>query len=184
MSSAKLDEPLVLRVGEAGPRGAAIESLAYPELVIGELNGPVGNAIAMLTGDQVQGHTRALALLDTGIAVRPVTLMVSKATITNRVYAELIFGPVQFGVANGVLDAVRAGLIPKPRVNSLGIVVSVWLDPNVIKSDSLDQRALFEANRRETLRALEKALTQEPNIDWLLDNQSRIVHEFYRAEAR
>ena len=39
------------------------------------------------------------------------------------------------------------------------------------------------ANRREMYRALEKALANEPDIDWLLDNQERIVHEFYRSRG-
>ena len=38
-------------------------------------------------------------------------------------------GTVQAAIANGVLDAVRAGDIPKDKVNDLGIIYSVWLDP-------------------------------------------------------
>ena len=40
-------------------------------------------------------------------------------------------GTVQAAIANGVLDAVRAGVIPKDKVNDLGIIYSVWLDPSV-----------------------------------------------------
>ena len=42
-------------------------------------------------------------------------------------------GTVQAGIAHGVLDAVRAGDIPKEKVNDLGIIYSVWLDPVVLK---------------------------------------------------
>ncbi len=173
------DKRLILRIGDAGPPGAPIETVAYPELVIGELDGPVGTAFAILTGDQVYGHSRVLALLNTDVSVKPATLMVSKATAKTRRYCEVLFGSVQFGIANGVLDAVRAGVIPKGRVNELGIIVSVWLDPKAVTSERLDHRALFESNRREMYRALERAMKQEPDIDWLLKNQERIIHEFH-----
>ena len=48
-----------------------------PEIVIGELDGPVGTALAMLVGDQVNGHARIFAILNADVQVRPATLMVS-----------------------------------------------------------------------------------------------------------
>jgi formaldehyde-activating enzyme len=44
-------------------------------------------------------------------------------------------GTVQAAIANGVLDAVRAGDIPKDKANDLGIIVSVWLNPSVATDD-------------------------------------------------
>ena len=40
-------------------------------------------------------------------------------------------------IANGVLDAVRHGDIPKDKVNDLGIIYSVWLDPSVTEVDDV-----------------------------------------------
>jgi formaldehyde-activating enzyme len=82
------EQRLILRTGDAGPPGAPIETVAYPELVIGELDGPVGTAFAILTGDQVYGHSRVMALLNTDVSVKPATLMVSKATAKTRRYCE------------------------------------------------------------------------------------------------
>jgi len=67
------------------PSGVAVRAGAFrsaaqvyqPQRVVGELDGPVGTAIATLTGDQVKGHTRVFALLNTDVMVRPVTLCVS-----------------------------------------------------------------------------------------------------------
>ncbi|MDJ0513943.1 MAG: formaldehyde-activating enzyme [Methyloceanibacter sp.] len=174
----------LLRIGESGQPGAAHYEIAYPELVIGSLHGPVGNAFAVLIGDQVEGHTRALALLNTGIAVKPATLMVSKATIRDRRYAEILFGSVQAGIANGVLDAVRDGTIPRDQVDDLGIIVSVWLDPNAAASAAFDHDVAFRTNRKDMHRALQKAMGGEPTIDWLIENQERIVHEFHGSAAR
>lgn len=75
-----------MRTGEALVAGGPAGTAAEPEVIIGELDGPVGQAIATLTGDQVAGHTRVFALLNTDIQVRPVTLMVSKVTVKESKY--------------------------------------------------------------------------------------------------
>ena len=54
-----------------------------------------------------------------------------------------MLGTVQGAIANGVLDAVRAGDIPKDKVNDLGIIVSVWLNPSVIEDKALDLEELL-----------------------------------------
>ncbi|MGH8671470.1 MAG: formaldehyde-activating enzyme [Burkholderiales bacterium] len=175
-----MGERIVMRIGDAGVPGAPVETVSYPEVVIGELDGPVGIAFATLVGDQVKGHTRVFALLNTNIQVKPATLMVSKATAPNWKYTNILMGTVQAGIANGVLDAVRNGDIPKHKVNDLGIIVSVWLDPRVADIDNLDHKALFDSNREAMSRAIHKAINNEPGIDWLLENQHNIVHEIYR----
>ena len=67
-----------LRTGEALVEGDKDYLCAEPEIVIGELDDPVGTALATLLGDQVKGHTRVFATLNSDLQVRPVTLMVSK----------------------------------------------------------------------------------------------------------
>src|SRR4249920_1834714 len=124
---------IVLRTGEALVEAEPAWSAAEPEVVIGELDGPVGYAIANLLGDQVKGHTKVFAILNSDVQVRPATLMVSKVTVDSTKYTNILMGSVQAGIANGVLDAVRAGDIPRDKVNELGIIYSVWLDPAVLK---------------------------------------------------
>src|SRR5690242_3816852 len=126
---------IVLRTGEALVEAEPGWSAAEPEVVVGELDGPVGYAIANLIGDQTKGHSRVFAILNCDVQVRPVTLMVSKVTVTSTKYTNILMGTVQAAIANGVLDAVRAGDIPKSKVNDLGIIVSVWLDPAVLEED-------------------------------------------------
>ena len=72
-----MTDRIVFRSGEALVAGGPPGTAAEPEVVIGELDGPVGTALATLTGDQVKGHSRVFALLNTDIMVRPVTLCVS-----------------------------------------------------------------------------------------------------------
>src|SRR5580704_18371781 len=158
-------ERIVLRTGEALVEGAEDYLCAEPEIVIGELDGPVGQALANLIGDQVKGHTRVFAILSSDVQVRPATVMVSKVTVKNAKYTNILMGTVQAAIAHGVLDAVRAGDIPKDKVNDLGMIDSIWLDPGVIKVDELDHKALFAVHREATAKVIRKAMRHEPTID-------------------
>src|SRR5215204_5127521 len=130
-------ERIVLRTGEALVEGDKDYLCAEPEIVLGELDGPVGQALATLIGDQVQGHTRVFALLNSDVQVKPATLMVSKVTVDDSRYTNILMGTVQAAIAHGVLDAVRTGVIPRERANDLGIIISVWLDPGVLTAHRL-----------------------------------------------
>jgi 5,6,7,8-tetrahydromethanopterin hydro-lyase len=174
-----MSERIVLRTGEALVEGSEDYLCAEPEVVIGELDGPVGHALANLIGNQVKGHTRVFALLSSDVQVRPATVMVSKVTVKSGKYTNILMGTVQSAIAHGVLDAVRAGDIPKDQVNDLGIIYSVWLDPAVIKVDNLDHKGLFDVHREATALAIRKAMRHEPTIDWLLENQDNVQHYFH-----
>ena len=175
-----MSDRIVMRVGEALVAGGPPGTAAEPEVIIGELDGPFGTAFANLLGDQVKGHTRVLAILNTDVMVRPPTLMVSKVTVKDERYTNILMGTVQGAIANGVLDAVRNGDIPKDKVNDLGIIVSVWLNPSVSTDDNLDHKILFDIHRKATAAAIHKAMNNEPDIDWLLENQDEIVHKYYQ----
>ncbi|MFM8253398.1 MAG: formaldehyde-activating enzyme [Planctomycetota bacterium] len=178
-SKTSTDERIVLRTGEALVEADPAWSAAEPEVVIGELDGPVGYAIANLLGDQVKGHTRVFAILNSDVQVRPTTMMVSKVTVNNERYTNILMGTVQAAIAHGVLDAVRAGDLPKHKVNDLGIIISVWLDPSVIDTE-IDPEVLFQTNREATAKAIRKAMRHEPGIDWLLANQDKVPHYFHQ----
>ncbi len=175
-----MTEKIIMRVGEALVAGGPAGTAAEPEVVIGELNGPFGTAFANLIGDQVKGHSKVLAIMNTDIMVKPATLMVSKVTVNKDRYTNILMGTVQAAIANGVLDSVRNGDIPKQKANDLGIIVSVWLNPSVATDDNLDHKILFDIHRKATTHAIHKAMNNEPTIDWLLDNQESIVHKYFQ----
>lgn len=177
-----MPERIVMRTGEALVEGDKDYLCAEPEVVIGELDGPVGHALANLIGDQVKGHTRVFAILNSDVQVRPATVMVSKVTVKDARYTGILMGTVQAGIANGVLDAVRAGDLPKDKVNDLGIIYSVWLDPAVLEvpAGEVDHAGLFRVNREATAKAIRKAMRHEPTIDWLLANQDSVTHYFHQ----
>jgi formaldehyde-activating enzyme len=174
-----MSEKIVMRTGECLLAGGPPFTAAEPEVMIGELDGPFGSAFANLMGDQVKGHSRVLALMNTDVMVRPATLMVSKVTVKSNAYTTILMGTVQGAIANGVLDAVRNGTIPREKANDLGIIVSVWLNPQITSVEDLDHEALFNIHREATRKAIEKAMNFEPSIDYLLENQDKLVHKYY-----
>ena len=175
-----MTDKIIMRVGEALVAGGPAGTAAEPEVVIGELDGPFGTAFANLIGDQSKGHSKVLAIMNTDIMVKPATLMVSKVTVNKDRYTNILMGTVQAAIANGVLDSVRNGDIPKDKANDLGIIVSVWLNPSVATDDELDHKILFDIHRKATTRAISKAMNNEPSIDWLLENQDSIVHKYFQ----
>jgi 5,6,7,8-tetrahydromethanopterin hydro-lyase len=106
--------------------------------------------------------------------------MVSKVTVKDPKYTNILMGTMQAAIAHGVLDAVRAGDIPKDKVNDLGIIYSVWLDPSVIQVENLDHAALFATHREATSKVIRKAMNHEPTIDWLLENQDQVEHYYHQ----
>lgn len=175
-----MSDRIVMRVGESLVAGGPPGTAAEPEVAIGEMDGPMGTAFATLLGDQVKGHSRVLAIMNTDIQVRPATLMVSKVTVKDERYTNILMGTVQAAISNGVLDAVRAGDIPKEKAHDLGIIVSVWLNPMVATADDLDHKVLFDIHRKAMANAIHKAMHNEPSIDWLLENQENLTHKYYQ----
>ena len=168
-----------IRVGEALVAGGPPGTAAEPEVAIGEMDGPFGTAFANLLGDQIAGHSRVLALLNTDVMVRPPTICVSKVTVTNEKYTNILMGTVQYATSMGVLDAVRSGDIPRDKADELGIIVSVWLNPAVTTIKDLDHKILFDIHRKATSLAIHKAMSFQPSIDWLLENQDKVIHKYF-----
>ncbi|HET6321987.1 MAG TPA: formaldehyde-activating enzyme [Hyphomicrobium sp.] len=174
-----MSDRIIMRVGESLVAGGPPGTAAEPEVAIGEMDGPFGTAFANLLGNQVAGHSRVLALLNTDVMVRPATICVSKVTVTDERYTNILMGTVQYATAMGVLDSVRVGDIPKEKANDLGIIVSVWLNPGIVEVKDLDHRVLFDIHRKATAQAIHKAMTNQPSIDWLLENQDKVIHKYF-----
>ncbi len=148
---------------------------AMPELVIGAVDGPVGQAFATMMG-QTAGHTRMFAVRDCNQMVRPVTMMVPKVTIETEEYVNLFGGIVQSATADAILDCVIDGIIPRNQVNDLAIIIMVWIDPRCATDPNLDQKDLYKTNYEATKLAVSRALNNEPTIDELIANRNSIRH--------
>jgi formaldehyde-activating enzyme len=175
----KIMSKIVFKAGEATVYSEGKDvTAAMPEILIGSVDGPVGQAFANMMA-QSKGHTAMFAVRDINQLVRPACMMVPKVTLKGSTDVGLFGGVVQAGVADGILDAVIEGIIPKDQVNDLCIVALLWIDPGCIeleKAGTLDKADLYKNNYEAIKLALKRALNDEPTIDELIANRHKIKH--------
>ena len=159
----------MISIGEA-LIGEAPE-LAHVDLMIGDKDGPVGQAFATGMTQMSEGHTPLLSVIRPNLLTKPATLIVPKVTVKNMDQAALIFGPAQAAVAKAIADAVEAGIIPKERTEELVIVASVFIHPQ-----AADYNRIYRYNYGATKLALERAMSGFPGIDTVLKEKDRGTH--------
>ena len=149
---------------------------AMPEILIGRTDGPVGQAFANMMA-QTKGHTAMFAIRACNQLVRPATIIVPKVTLRDTANIDLFGGVVQSATADGVIDCVIEGVIPKERANELCIISLVWIDPRCATDANLDKRDMYRTNYEATKLAIRRALANEPSIDELISNRHAIRHD-------
>ncbi len=167
---------IIFKAGEATVLAAPGQYTdAMPEVLIGSVKGPVGQAFASMLG-QAAGHTRMFVIRDLNQMVRPVTLMTTKVTIPSAEYVDLLGGVVQAAIGDAIVDSVSDGVIPKEIVNDICIIVTIWLDPRCPGHAELDKKDLYSTNYKAMKMAIARALKGEPTIDELIKNRKTIKH--------
>lgn len=171
-----MSNKIVFKAGEATVFSEGKDvTAAMPEIVIGCVDGPVGQAFANLMA-QSKGHTAMFAVRDINQMVRPVTMMVPKVTLKDSFNIELFGGVVQAATADAVLDCVIEGIIPRDQVYELCIISLVWIDPGCARETDLDKADLYKNNYEATKLAIKRALNDEPSIEELIRNRHTIKH--------
>ena len=148
---------------------------AMPEVLIGSVRGPVGQAFAAMMG-QAQGHTRMYVVRDLNQLVRPVTMMTSKVTIQSADYVELLGGVVQAATGDAIVDCIIEGILPKEGLDDLCMIIMIWLDIRCADDDNLDRKDLYRTNYEATKLAIARALKGEPTVDELIANRKTVKH--------
>lgn len=145
--------------------------VAHIDLLIGDKNGPVGEAFAQGMSNLSVGHTPLLAVIRPNLPPKPHTLLVPKVTVKNLEQAGRIFGPAQAAVAKAVADAVEENIIPKEKVEDWVIVCSVFVHP-----EAKDYRQIYQYNYGATKLALRRALVSYPSLDKIFYDKDRAKH--------
>lgn len=151
---------------------------AMPEILIGRTDGPVGQAFANMMA-QTKGHTAMFAIRACNQLVRPATIIVPKVTLRDTANIDLFGGVVQSATADGVLDCVIEGVIPRDRANDLCIISLVWIDPRCATDPNLDKQDMYRTNYEAIKLAIRRALNNEPTIDELISNRHTIKHDMH-----
>ena len=152
-----MNPAFVTQIGEGfvgdGPDAAHVNT------VLGTLGGPVEIAWASALAQPSPGHTPFMVVAQPGLAVKPPTLFVNKATIANDRHGELTWGAAQAGVAAGVQRAIRERIIDATRADDLLLIVAVWVNPA-----AADAAAVFANNRDAMIDSLRAGLRREPRL--------------------
>ena len=173
--SALLSEGVEIRQKYAYLIGEALigegNEVAHIDLLIGDKEGPVGEAFAAGMSNLSMGHTPLLAVIRPNLPPKPHTLLVPKVTVKDIDDANKIFGPAQAAVAKAVADAVEEGVIPKDKVDDWVILCSVFVHPQ-----ASDYRKIYHYNYGATKLALKRALTRYPTLEKVFYDKDRAKH--------
>jgi bifunctional enzyme Fae/Hps len=145
--------------------------LAHVDLLIGEKDGPVGQAFASGLSHLSQGHTPLLAVIKPNLLTKPATLIVPKVTLQDLEQTAKVFGPAQAAVAKAVADAVEDGIIAKEMCEQYVLIVSVYVHP-----DAQDYEKIYRYNYGATKLAIKRALTNFPSVEKVLYEKDRSLH--------
>jgi len=145
--------------------------VAHVDLLVGDKDGPVGEAFANGLSTLSEGHTPLLAVIRPNLPPKPHTLLVPKVTVRNLEQAGKIFGPAQAAVAKAVADAVEEGIVPKDKLEDWVVVCSVFIHP-----EAQDYRRIYQYNYGATKLALRRALTKYPSWEKIVYDKDRAKH--------
>jgi 5,6,7,8-tetrahydromethanopterin hydro-lyase len=148
---------------------------AMPEVLIGSVKGPVGQAFAGMMG-QAEGHTRMFVVRDLNQLVRPPTMMTTKTTIRSAAYVELLGGVVQGAIGDAIVDCIIDGILPKTTVDDICMIIMVWLDERCATDPNLDKKDLYRTQYEATKIAISRALKGEPTVKELIKNRKTVKH--------
>ncbi|MBE0525121.1 MAG: bifunctional 5,6,7,8-tetrahydromethanopterin hydro-lyase/3-hexulose-6-phosphate synthase [Methanosarcinales archaeon] len=145
--------------------------LAHVDIIIGDKNGPAGQAFANGFTQLSAGHTPLLSVIRPNLLTKPATLIVPKVTVKDMDDAAKIFGPAQTAVARAIADAMDEGIIPKEQAEDLVIVASVFIHP---KAD--DYSKIYRYNYGATKLAVQRAMEGFPDVETLMHEKDRTMH--------
>ena len=145
--------------------------LAHVDLMIGNKDGPVGQAFANGLTQLSAGHTPLLSVVRPNLPTKPATLIVPKVTVKNMGQAAQIFGPAQAAVAKAVADALEEGTFGDLDVEDLVVVASVFIHP-----EAKDYNRIYRYNYGATKLAVKRAVDGFPDIDTVLKEKDRMGH--------
>src|SRR5208283_289828 len=145
--------------------------VAHIDLMIGDKNGPVGQAFANGMTSLSAGHTPLLAVIRPNLPPKPHTLIVPKVTVKNMADTGKIFGPAQAAVAKAIADSTEEGIIPREHLDDWVIICSVFIHPQ-----ATDYRRIYQYNYGATKMALQRALKNYPSYEKIIYEKDRSKH--------
>lgn len=147
--------------------------VAHIDLILGPRGSAAESAFANALVNNKDGFTTLLAVVAPNLPVKPHTILYNKVTIKNGKQAVQLFGPAQRGVALAVADSVEDGTLPASEAEDIFISVGVF-----IHWQAEDDAKIQDYNYQATREAINRAVSQEPNIKEVLQQKTVLDHPF------
>jgi len=148
---------------------------AHTNTILGARSGPAGVAWATALATPRAGHVPFMVVAQPGIAVTPPTLFVNKAAVESDQHGLFTWGAAQAGVAAGVGDALRNGVIDVAQTDNLVIVAAVWLNPT-----ANDEEEVFRNQRQAMIDALTNGKNGKPTAADVMKATENVANPFFR----
>jgi 4-hydroxy-tetrahydrodipicolinate synthase len=163
-------EQFHLRVGEALV-GSDSNEVAHIDLIIGRIEGPVGQAYSKAIANPTEKREALQAILEPNLPVKPPTLIVPTVPVKGLRNASMVYGPAQAGVAKAVAVSVEDGIIPD--TDELILIANVFVHPSASR-----RKRVFINNFKAMRHAIRKAMEGRPTVKESTENARRARHPF------
>ena len=150
---------------------------AHTNTILGARSGPAGVAWATALATPRAGHVPFMVVVQPGIAVTPPTLFVNKAAVEGDQHGLFTWGAAQAGVAAGVGEALRNGVIDANQADDLVIIAAVWLNPS-----ANDEEEVYQNQRQAMIDALTNGKNGKPTAADVMKASQDVANPFFRQK--
>ncbi|MGQ9679370.1 MAG: 4-hydroxy-tetrahydrodipicolinate synthase [Candidatus Bathyarchaeia archaeon] len=161
-------EQFKLRTGEALVDPNSNE-VAHIDVLIGEIDGPVGQAYAYALANPTKDREAVQAILEPGMAVKPPTIIVPTVPVRSLRDASMVYGPAQEAVAKAVAKSVEDGILP--ATDKLAIIAKVFVHPTATR-----RHRVYINNFKAMRHAIRKAMEGRPAAEEAVENADSARH--------
>ncbi|MFQ6053712.1 MAG: formaldehyde-activating enzyme [Candidatus Bathyarchaeia archaeon] len=163
-------EQFTLRTGEALVDPGSNE-VAHIDLLIGRVDGPVGQAYANALANPTGEREALQAILEPNVAVKPPTLIVPTVPVRGLREASMVYGPAQAGVAKAVAKSVEDGILPAS--DEVMLIANVFVHPTATR-----RHRVYINNYKAMRHAIRKAMEGRPTAEEVAENADNARHPF------
>lgn len=121
--------------------------------------------------NQTDHHTKLLAILAPGVAVRPWTLISPTVDMRKFDQAVQMWTWAQFACGRAVADLVNQGVIPKDVAEGLLISLQVFIHPAADNNE-----AIFQCQYAATYHSVKRAMENTQTVGNMLQQRTTAVH--------
>lgn len=150
---------------------------AHTNTILGARSGPAGVAWATALATPRAGHVPYMVVAQPGVAVTPPTLFVNKAAVDGDQHGLFTWGAAQAGVAAGVGEALRTGIIDVNSTDDLVIIAAVWLNPS-----ANDEEEVYQNQRQAMIDALTNGKNGRPSAADVIKASENVANPFFRQK--